>query len=304
MHSVAPRYLLAALLLQFCMNATAGTITAAPKPTSTDSGIPSSIGTCEARTINYITDSLPQLCLKNSWRSENITGGKVTTEGAEVVADAIQSVTSTESPAATATTAEVQEPASTDLETGELNDASFLSFEEWKKQTLEKAGPVGIGGRKEVKKRDGEGLQNNLEGLGEEGEIEVDFGVFGGGGKDEKQAENEGEERLEEEVTRSNDQYMSKDAGKTCKERFSYASFDAGATILKTHQGAKNSKAVLIENKDSYMLSECSVENKFIIIELSVFLPFPFLDTSKLTPHRKIFGLIQSYSPTTNSSLP
>lgn len=63
---------------------------------------------------------------------------------------------------------------------------------------------------------------------------------------------------------------LSKDAGKTCKERFSYASFDAGATIVKSHQGAKNSKAVLIENKDTYMLSKCEIENKFLIIELSV----------------------------------
>ncbi len=63
--------------------------------------------------------------------------------------------------------------------------------------------------------------------------------------------------------------YRSKDAGKTCKERFSYSSFDAGATVLKTNKGAKNAKAVLVENKDSYMLLECGTPNKYIIVELS-----------------------------------
>ncbi|ROT40148.1 hypothetical protein SODALDRAFT_264534, partial [Sodiomyces alkalinus F11] len=60
-----------------------------------------------------------------------------------------------------------------------------------------------------------------------------------------------------------------KDAGKTCKERFSYSSFDAGATVLKTSDGAKNAKAILVENKDSYMLLECAAENKFVIVELT-----------------------------------
>ncbi|KKA29484.1 hypothetical protein TD95_001607 [Thielaviopsis punctulata] len=63
--------------------------------------------------------------------------------------------------------------------------------------------------------------------------------------------------------------HPSKDAGKTCKERFSYSSFDAGATVLKTTKGAKNAKAILRENKDSYMLIECATKNKFVVIELS-----------------------------------
>ncbi|KAJ3577608.1 hypothetical protein NPX13_g2955 [Xylaria arbuscula] len=63
--------------------------------------------------------------------------------------------------------------------------------------------------------------------------------------------------------------YRSKDAGTTCKERFSYSSFDAGATVKKTSPGAKNPTAILVENKDSYMLLECGRKNKFFIVELS-----------------------------------
>jgi hypothetical protein len=175
---------------------------------------------------------------------------------------------------------EPADAAATDLETGELSEASFLSFEEWKKQTLDKAGQAhaNIGTKKpgEGKKRDSESIQNNLDSLGDDGEIDLDFGAFRSGGKGEEAAqttENIGAEAGQDPQDvekRTKDQHRNKDAGKTCKERFSYASFDAGATVLKTHPGAKNAKSVLIENKDSYMLSECSAENKFIIIELSV----------------------------------
>jgi hypothetical protein len=61
----------------------------------------------------------------------------------------------------------------------------------------------------------------------------------------------------------------SKDAGKTCRERFSYSSFDAGATVLKASPGALNPKAILLENKDSYMLFKCAAVEKYVIVELS-----------------------------------
>ena len=280
------RYCAAAVLLS--ATATASTITsAAAKPAPTDvAELPK---TCEARTINYITDSLPQLCLKSSWSVANGTHakGQNATASEPLTGDGIASSStgsveveaSSTSVVETETAAETKEAAAADLETGELNEASFLSFEEWKKQTLDKAGQGSDIGKKkagEGKKRDSEGIQNHLDSLGDEGEIDLDFGAFRSGGKGEEtqqtaentQAEGEGDSQDVEKRTK--DQYRSPDAGKTCKERFSYASFDAGATVLKTHPGAKNAKSVLIENKDSYMLSECSAENKFIIIELSV----------------------------------
>jgi hypothetical protein len=299
MHIVAHRYLVAALLLTR-FSAKASTITSAPKPSTTESlDVPK---TCEFRTINYITDSLPQLCLKSSWSVANGTSVKASnatvigdrhaaeditsssSETASLGQDVVSSTINGEAEPSTSITAsspvETAEATATDLETGELNEASFLSFEEWKKQTLDKAGQgsANIGNRKsgEGKKKDSENIQNNLDSLGDEGELDLDFGAFRSGGKGEDAAQttetNEAEARQEsqEPERRKKDQYRSKDAGITCKERFSYASFDAGATVLKTHPGAKNAKSVLIENKDSYMLSECSAENKFIIIELSV----------------------------------
>ena len=311
MLSVCHRHIwAAALLLLFCSASQihASTITTAPKATSTRE----STATCEFRTINYITDSLPQQCLKSSWSNSNGTSAAsasweeaaVTTErlsgdgianleNASLGHDAqdttrgetgsLETASTTSSGVTTA--AESAEAVETDLESGELDEASFLSFEDWKKQTLEKAGQVdsNVGRKKpgESKKRDSENIHHTLDSLGDDGEIDLDFAAFRSGGKDEAQKvsdNNDAETRQEsadvEEALNRKYHYRSKDAGRTCKERFSYASFDAGATILKTHPGAKNAKAVLIENKDSYMLSECSAENKFIIIELSVRWPF------------------------------
>jgi hypothetical protein len=207
-------------------------------------------------------------------------------------------------------------PSADELEPSELNEASFLSFEEWKKQALEKAGQSNpnIGNKKsgtgENRKRDSESIQNNLDSIGDEGEIDLDFGAFRDGEKAQESPQNSENTRTEakdksqdiEKGVKRKDHYRSPDAGITCKERFSYASFDAGATVLKTHSGAKNPKAVLIENKDSYMLSECSAGNKFIIIELSVS-PFLKLSFTTLIACRKTYGSIPSFWQIMNSSL-
>jgi hypothetical protein len=287
------------LLLTFAPRPThSSTITSSSKTTSTAN--PSA--TCEARTINYITDALPQLCFKSSWSAnasavrtvsgEMSSGGERravdrpladsnSTEAHETTQIGSPNPVTTSEPAAstsyTSPSASTETGASED-EVSELDEGSFLSFEEWKKQALEKAGQQNsqVGSKKvENRRKDPEHTPESLGSFGEEGEIEIDFGAFRGSGKEPEAAKatEVKKERTPEESqniqTEKRREHRSKDAGKTCKERFSYASFDAGATVVKTHQGAKNSKSVLIENKDSYMLSVCSKENKFIIIELS-----------------------------------
>ena len=163
-----------------------------------------------------------------------------------------------------------------------LDNSNFLSFEQWKVQNLAKAGQSAenVGNARarshdsESRRRPG-GMANVLDSLGEDTEIELDFGGFvspdpGGVPASQKPATPESEGRLGE--TSGNGypgaRSRSKDAGKTCKERFNYASFDCGATVLKTNPESKGSTSVLVENKDSYMLNECSANNKFFIVEL------------------------------------
>jgi hypothetical protein len=324
----------AALLLFSIIDAT--TITTAPKATSISNTIPA---TCEFRTINYITDSLPQQCLKSSWSNSNATSSSIfETVGKATVAgepegtiipgsdgsnttntsggdsqesetlNETASITSSLPPTATETEATEESP--NDIESGELNEASFLSFEDWKKQTLEKAGQANanIGNKKSGgPKRDSESIQNNLDSLGDEGEIELDFGAFRSGGNGEESPQssetNEPDAQSSQDLEGSGrkDQHRSNDAGKTCKERYSYASFDAGATILKTHPGAKNSKAVLIENKDSYMLSECAAENKFLIVELSEDI---WIDTVVLANYEFFSSMIRTFRVSVSDRYP
>jgi hypothetical protein len=163
----------------------------------------------------------------------------------------------------------------------DLATDSFMSFEEWKAMMLRKSGQDPAdqkNGRKQQKENKESGGHGDLDGLGDDGEIALDFDALSDkvteltasqSGDSAGQADVE----LREEKVLYDDgkaQYFrSKDAGKTCKERFSYSSFDAGATVLKTNPGAKNAKHILIENKDSYMLLECRTKNKFVIVELS-----------------------------------
>ncbi|KAK0099682.1 hypothetical protein ONS96_008179 [Cadophora gregata f. sp. sojae] len=309
------------LLLSTITAANASTITTAPKPTAPTISSAAATGTCEVRTINYITDTLPQQCLKSSWSSANgtavraVEGGEATTtlsgEAQSSGNGTSTVVVDLASPASQAAGA-----AATDLETGELSESSFLSFEEWKKQTLEKAGQANanIGGKKSgegsKKRGDSESFQNNLESLGEEGEIDLDFAAFrSGGGKEEEGKGNGGEEERQDERKDlqegegggRKEQYRSKDAGKTCKERANYASFDVGATVLRTHSGAKNNKAILIENKDTYMLSECTVENKFVIIELSEDI---WIDTVVLANYEFFSSMIRTFRVSVSDRYP
>ncbi len=180
----------------------------------------------------------------------------------------------------TETTIEIDQEAEPD---SPLDNANFLSFEEWKRQNLAKAGQsaehlgVRAGTGAEQRRRPG-GLNNALDSLGEDTEIEIDFGGFvDPGNPPPKQSppnhgtgQNSKDERAEAKTVDelSSPRKRGKDAGKTCKERSNYASFDCASTVLKTNPECKGATAILVENKDSYMLNICSAKNKFFIVEL------------------------------------
>jgi len=56
---------------------------------------------------------------------------------------------------------------------------------------------------------------------------------------------------------------------KMMKTRFNFASMHGGAKILGTNAGCISAKALLDENKDTYMINECDMEEKWAIISLS-----------------------------------
>ncbi|KAJ4353773.1 uncharacterized protein N0V89_005503 [Didymosphaeria variabile] len=260
--------------------------------------------TCPFRTINYITHRLPQQCLRTSWSAptpsavvddssqENLdntlevvvpwarqdaSGSEAKAEADGIRPEATGSTDAAAGLASTGTQAEAE------LETDSPFDSdNFLSFEEWKKKNLEHVGqsPDNIGQARaassDQRNRRRPVNVNALDSLGEEGEIEIDFSGFGNPPEGQAIPTKPHTDAQQETTTTTEGEghaapsswALSKDAGKTCKERFNYASFDCAATVLKTNPKAKSTSSILVENKDSYMLTECSAENKFIIVEL------------------------------------
>ena len=287
-------------------------------PTRSLATPPPTVETCRVTSVNYITHSLPQQCLKTNWSisvnstlngpSSHLNNVSVSeTADASPRASTIvphrnvngttseddrNPITSQQSQGDedTSTTAQPEsrptrlsasdtvanEQNTVDAESP-LDNAKFLSFEEWKKQNLAESGQSA---ENMVRKQDSSGPggerrrpHNALDSLGDEGEIELDFSGFGGATKplapknnsDDQQSKTTGENKP---TAVPHSGARSKDAGRTCKERFNYASFDCAANVLKTNPQCKSSSSVLVENKDSYMLNECAADNKFLIVEL------------------------------------
>ncbi|KAI1752436.1 UNC-like C-terminal-domain-containing protein [Xylaria castorea] len=224
--------------------------------------------TCESRTVNYITDSLPQQCL---------TTGPI---APIPIADTATVATTTGTPTSADSSAHSSDAVAdnSDPEGEDLSTSTFMSFEEWKAMMLAKSGPDALE-PKSRRQKDGRadaGPGDGFDSLGDEGEISFDFDAYSDKiseiASSARPREQEKETKEQVEVVTYDEGFTyhrSKDAGTTCKERFSYSSFDAGATVKKTGPGAKNPTAILIENKDSYMLLECGRKNKFFIVELS-----------------------------------
>ena len=300
---------------------------------------------CPSKTVNYITHSLPQLCLRTNWSSTRTAYSSITqsntgptssvafstthaTDVAEpsgsrvlnVQEDPLCSASSSSGPIAkapaTAATLEASAvfPTTTlqsssvvtsrsalptesaaakveaDVELGSaLDNANFLSFEEWKRLNLAGSGqsPDGLGEKRlpttgtEPRQRP-RSINHALDSLGDDTEIDLDFERFKGtpsttgstsgplvnGGRHQNEGDPTGGTTAKDTNTPQRPRTRNKDAGKTCKERFNYASFDCAATVLKTNPECKGSSSVLVENKDSYMLNECSASNQFFIVEL------------------------------------
>ncbi|KAL1968979.1 hypothetical protein VTN77DRAFT_813 [Rasamsonia byssochlamydoides] len=252
---------------------------------------------CPAKEFQSMSIQLP-ICLETRWgKGKSVSDDQPSQEDGsqEHQPTVMLNVTTTSATSSDRATPTASTATHTDQELdteSPLDNANFLSFEDWKKQNLAKIGQSAenVGGRRqnrdvarEHRRRAGT-INNALDSLGDDSEIELDFGGFGteapentrpsswGSDASNKEArKTEGGEEPHEGMAEGVSQRgvgKRKDAGTTCKERFNYASFDCAATVLKTNPECTGSSSVLIENKDSYMLNECSAENKFLILEL------------------------------------
>lgn len=260
----------------------------------------SSEPTCESRTVNYITHTLPQQCLTSSpsplSNPESVSATATSTTTASATTSADGSSTATDD-------AEAGEDGDDDLSTG-----AFMSFEEWKAMMAAKSDQEALDAK--PRKRQDRQPPGDFDALGgEDGEISLDFDAYSDkiseitAGTRPSSQDKDKEEKADLATTYDEDLavYRSKDAGKTCKERFSYSSFDAGATTLKTSPGTKNPTAILGESKDSYMLMECATRNKFFIVELSDVI---LVDTVVLANYEFFSSMIRQFRVSVSDRYP
>jgi hypothetical protein len=265
-----------------------------------DAVLPPPPSTSPFRTANYITNTLPQKCLKTNWPGIasyaarlSDSGSVAAPEGAPGGTDAdvrqrpSDAVNETESVdgddkhnadssaiKAVNSSSDAAVPAPETESESPLDNAKFLSFEEWKKLNLERAGQSPENIQQGKAGSDGrspqDGLNNVLNSLGDEGEIDIGFGGFGDVNIAAPKPEvvPDKADPVQPDSKEPDARLRKTEAGTTSKERFNYASFDCAATILKTNPKCKSSSSILVENKDSYMLNECSMDNKFLVVEL------------------------------------
>ncbi|KAF2484638.1 UNC-like C-terminal-domain-containing protein [Neohortaea acidophila] len=226
--------------------------------------------TCVSRTANYITHTLPQQCLRTDRVAANGTTSTAASPSSEATDTTVSDVPTLETVSDSTEALKVATVVSVDHEAESdsiLDDANFLSFEQWKQQNQAKADQAA----ELPADRQRPGINNALDSLGDEGEIELDFEGFGGGAtrpRQQQAAYRTASGAASAPTAPESYTPRSKDAGKTCKERTNYASFDCAATVLKNNPECKSASSVLVENKDSYLLNICSATNKFLIVEL------------------------------------
>ncbi|KAJ5602675.1 hypothetical protein N7537_005631 [Penicillium hordei] len=288
----------ASILLALCHNALSNA-TAQPPQSGVQGALPTTpVKTCPAKSTWQTEAELFHLppCLETRWGpGHDMYLDLVVPDPTAVANDPVVNppAASSGTPEETVRTIPEQD-AEQDQDTDSLLDgASFLSFEDWKKQNLAKVGQSAenVGGSRRAAafgkedRRQPVGINNALDSLGDDSEIELDFGGFGAETPEASptawgshipsreagqagSADGRGNAGVHGQGALQRDASRRKDAGTTCKERFNYASFDCAATVLKTNPECKGSSSVLIENKDSYMLNECRAQNKFLILEL------------------------------------
>jgi hypothetical protein len=264
----------------------------------------SSVTICPARTINYITHALPQSCFTSSWSSHSTLSDHTVSIAPNDTEASTSSQGTTDVAAPTESMPEEKDASNTDIP-----PATFMSFEDWKEMMLRRTGqdPQELRSRKPNERGPDSRTPPDPghAGLGEEDEIYLNFDAFLPKPEEAlvettetKDAIAQYDQQEDEDTTHG---YRSKDAGKTCKERFSYSSFDAGATVLKSSPRAKNAKAILAENKDSYMLLECSADAKYVIVELSDDI---LIDTVVLANFEFFSSMIRHFSVSVSDRYP
>ncbi|KAK9254450.1 UNC-like C-terminal-domain-containing protein [Lipomyces tetrasporus] len=217
-------------------------------------------------TSSDIPTRVPATSEYNS-RSSSPPVGSLGSETTSSAASLSTQVSTTQPPPDATKPEAITRPDDTDTD-NYLDPSSFLSFDEWKTQNFAKAGLSS----EDINKRRADlasaarkaSPEHPLDTIGDD--MEIDISMF----SQAQDTADDGATAWATEPAPSPHEARGqlKYAGKTSRERSNYASVACAAGILKTNPEMRGASAILFESKDTYMLNPCSVENKFVIIEL------------------------------------
>lgn len=148
--------------------------------------------------------------------------------------------------------------------------AEILSFEEWKKKSLQQQQqqhpPVPSKGSSVDTNSDRNDTSANAERAGTQ---IPEVGTEKGGNESSSSTEYSGDQNPQEVAVAVDPTRNTMSVSRVpLTDRFNYASQDCTARIALSHKSSQSPSAVLSHKKDRYMLSPCNEAKKFVIVEL------------------------------------
>ncbi|KAG9070175.1 hypothetical protein KI688_009507 [Linnemannia hyalina] len=150
----------------------------------------------------------------------------------------------------------------------------ILSYEQWRKQVLEKKNkPAEVAERKQRKRKP---YQENTVDVAIGGEDEIGF-VFPNLDSGNSKSADERAQLVGDQLGNGPDlklaagrdkEWIKSEYAKDPKDRFNHASATCAASVVKASKDATSITAILNEGKDNYMLNKCSTKEKFFVVEL------------------------------------
>ncbi|KAG0279234.1 hypothetical protein BGZ95_001892 [Linnemannia exigua] len=150
----------------------------------------------------------------------------------------------------------------------------ILSYEQWRKQVLEKKNkPAEVAERKQRKRKP---YQENTVDVAIGGEEEIGF-VFPNLDSGHNKGADERAQLVGDQLGNGPDlklaagrdkEWIKSEYAKDPKDRFNHASATCAASVVKASKDATSITAILNEGKDNYMLNKCSTKDKFFVVEL------------------------------------
>lgn len=215
------------------------------------------------------------------------TGATVENSHEAASSDGIQVDTSSGGPSPTPPPTEIGDPSVSQAKTTSTSTAIasspttqphteryIPSYEQWRKQILEKNKPANANERKLRKRKP---YQDNAVdvAIGSEDELGFVFQNMDGVSGSSKSGDNRFE-HLADQLGNGPDlrrddkdkQWIKSEYAKDPKDRFNHASGTCAASVVKASKDATSIMAILNEGKDNYMLNKCSSKDKFFVVEL------------------------------------